>query len=128
MEDWPDAILRMWADEDEGTGERTYWFSARGRDVDVSKRGLLFNPATRKQELEEEGMGPLQGAPLLGQVDVRAEILSYLGKDPAGISSSILARAIRAPREEIDQALEELQQESSIYMGTRDGRFHLVGR
>lgn len=125
LEDWPDAILRLWSDEDETDGSRTYWFSARGRDVDEPKRQLLFDPATRAQTLEEPGLGPLQVMPAPGEVDVRADILGRLGADPAGLSTHTLTTAVKASRADIEAVLAQLQNQQVVYLGS-DGRWREV--
>ena len=53
LEDWPDAIWRLSADED--SGER--FFAAIGRDVEVAADRLTFNPQNRRLSFGAQHMG-----------------------------------------------------------------------
>lgn len=88
LEDWPDALWLMTK-----TDQEVRYFSAIGRDVDVSEDALTYDPETRRLELA--GIGPRSVAEATIKNRELAEAVVELVNAEPGINASGLETALR---------------------------------
>lgn len=121
LQDWPDAIWRIVRADEAPTSAR--YFSAFGRDVDVSEGRLTFDPSTRRLAYVAESRG-----------DAKTEaashaVIALLAADDGGLSQRDVETALDGHTREAVRAALRLGVERgllSVESGPKRAKLHRI--